>query len=353
MINEQLLRIKTIIRLVENVNEVYPTSFNIEEFKQLKSFNQRIQYCEQHLQRISSGSSRIVYKIDDEKVLKLAKNKKGLAQNKAEIDYGTEIYLEGIVANIFEYEENGLWVEMELAKKITEGEFKRISGFNFKDFAAALNNYYHERTNYRNGYKMEVDSEIVAEMWEDEFVYGIFQYLGNYKVTVGDLTRLSTYGIVKRDGQDTIVLIDYGLTEDVYKSHYSEQFVQKKLGVDITNPLVENVVIDITKNMEPAPNMGSTFGQDVEPKGTYVTQGFIDYQNYVNGKAYLKNPLFINVTDTTLIEYKRELAKKYKAKGQALTNKLMKLGYDSIITVWEDGKYGEIVLFPNASFMLT
>jgi hypothetical protein len=216
------LRVDITNPLDENMDEAYPTSFNIEEFKQLKSFNQRIQYCEQHLQRISSGSSRIVYRIDDEKVLKLAKNKKGLAQNEAEVDYGTEIYLEGIVANIFEYDENGLWVEMELAKKITEGDFKRISGFEFKDFAAALNNYHHERTNFRKGYKMPVDPEVVAQMWEDEFVYGIFQYLGNYDVPVGDLTRLSTYGIVKRDGQDTIVLIDYGLTDDVYKDYYSK-----------------------------------------------------------------------------------------------------------------------------------
>ena len=77
------LRVDITNPLDENMDEAYPTSFNIEEFKQLKSFNQRIQYCEQHLQRISSGSSRIVYKIDDEKVLKLAKNKKGLAQNEA------------------------------------------------------------------------------------------------------------------------------------------------------------------------------------------------------------------------------------------------------------------------------
>ncbi len=220
---QEKLRIDITNPLDEDLSEGYPTSFNMEQFKQLKSFDQRIQYCEQHLQRISSGSSRIVYKIDEEKVLKLAKNKKGLAQNKAEIEYGTEIYLEGVVANIFEYDEDGLWVEMELARKITEGEFKGISGFEFKDFAATLNNYYHERTNYRNGYKMNVDPEIVAQMWEDEFVYDIFQYLGNYNVPVGDLTRLSTYGIVKRDGQDTIVLIDYGLTNDVYDTHYNKR----------------------------------------------------------------------------------------------------------------------------------
>jgi hypothetical protein len=116
--------------------------------------------------------------------------------------------------------------------------------------------------------------------------------------------------------------------------------------------LNENILIDITKNTEPAPYLDSRFGQDVEPKGTYVLQGKIDNEGYINGKANLKNPLFVNVTDDTLIEYKRELANKYKAKGQKLTNKLMRLGYDSIITVKEDGEYGEIVLFPNAHFIL-
>lgn len=205
-----------------DIGEDYPKTWNIEDFKKINSFSGRVKYCEQHLQRLSSGSSRIVYKIDDEKVLKLAKNKKGLSQNESEIDYGTEIYLEGIVARIFEYDENGLWVEMELARKITLGDFKRISGFDFKDYTSAINNYYHERTDYKNGYKMKVDQEIVDQMWEDEFVYGIFQYLGNYNVPVGDLMRLNSYGIVKRNNEDNIVLIDYGLTNETYNTHYKK-----------------------------------------------------------------------------------------------------------------------------------
>jgi mRNA-degrading endonuclease RelE of RelBE toxin-antitoxin system len=203
-----------------DLEEDYPESWNIEEFKQLKSFNERIRYCNQHLQRLSSGTSRVVYKIDDEKVLKLAKNKKGLSQNESEVDYGTEIYLESITARIFEYDENYLWVEMELARKMTAGDFKRISGYDFKDYSAALNNLYHGRTNYRKGYKMNVDPDLEQKMWDDEFVYDMFQYIGNYDVPVGDLLRLNSYGIVKRDGQDTIVLIDYGLTEDVFDTHY-------------------------------------------------------------------------------------------------------------------------------------
>ena len=62
----------------------YPVSFNMAEFKMLTTFVERIRYCQTRLQRISSGSARIVYKIDNEKVLKLAKNRKGIAQNEAE-----------------------------------------------------------------------------------------------------------------------------------------------------------------------------------------------------------------------------------------------------------------------------
>jgi len=120
----------------------------------------------------------------------------------------------------------------------------------------------------------------------------------------------------------------------------------------INEYLNENFVIDITKNTESAPYLGNEFGQDVEPKGTYVLQGNIESDKYVNGKANLKNPLFVNITDDSPIDYKRKLANKYNAKGQKLTDKLMKLGYDSIITINENGEYGEIVLFPNASFIM-
>jgi len=47
----------------KDLDEDYPTSWSIEEFKKLTSFSARVNYCNQHLQRLSSGSSRIVYKI--------------------------------------------------------------------------------------------------------------------------------------------------------------------------------------------------------------------------------------------------------------------------------------------------
>jgi hypothetical protein len=88
----------------------------------------------------------------------------------------------------------------------------------------------------------------------------------------------------------------------------------KYIPCTIRDFLNESIVIDIYKNTEPAPYLGSRFGQDVEPKGTYVIQGKIKAKGYMYGKAELKNTLHIDVNEFTLVEYKRELAKKYKAK---------------------------------------
>ena len=112
--------------------------------------------------------------------------------------------------------------------------------------------------------------------------------------------------------------------------------------------------LNIIKNTEPAPKLGSRFGQDVEPKGTYVREktNFVP-DGWIEGKAVINNPLYIDITDDTQIEYKRDLAKQYKAKGEKLTNILMSKGYDAIITKYPDGKFGEIVLFSTSSFMMT
>lgn len=201
------------------LEEDYPSSWDVEEFKKLSSFNARIKYCEEHLQRISSGSARIAYKIDDQKVLKLAKNKKGLAQNNVEITQSGYGDIDGVVAQVFEHDEDNLWLEMELARKVKKSDFKRITGFDFDDYAAAINNVGVEHS--RRGYKMQIDEDLFQEMWEDEFTSEMFDYIVGYKVPTGDLMKLSTYGVVKRDWGDSIVIIDYGLDKDVLSSHYS------------------------------------------------------------------------------------------------------------------------------------
>jgi len=207
----------------ELMDEAYPTTWDIEKFKSLKSFPKRIKYCEENLQRISSGSSRIVYKIDDQKVLKLAKNKKGLSQNEIETEYSQYNDLSDILARTFDYADDNTWVEMELARKVTVAIFAQIVGFEWNEYVMAMNKHY-RRVNPQRSIGRFVDepnTEIEDEMWDNEFCYSMFSLLSNYDMQIGDLLRLTSYGVVNRNGQDTIVLIDYGLNNENYESYYS------------------------------------------------------------------------------------------------------------------------------------
>ena len=206
--------------LIETLmGEEYPSTFDMEHFKTLTNFNQRIKYCNEHLTKISSGSSRIVYKIDDTKVLKLAKNKKGLAQCAIEIQWGGDNYFDEILARTIEYHPDDLWVEMELARKVKKSDFQVLEDINFDEFGKYLKNFELENNGKRPFYGM-------TDAWketlnENQFTQTICEVMMNTDSPSGDLMRLNSYGIVNRDGHDIIVLIDFGLTNDVYQEYYS------------------------------------------------------------------------------------------------------------------------------------
>lgn len=206
--------------LIETLmGEEYPSTFDMEHFKTLTNFNQRIKYCNEHLTKISSGSSRIVYKIDDTKVLKLAKNKKGLAQCAIEIQWGGDNYFDEILARTIEYHPDDLWVEMELARKVKKSDFQVLEDINFDEFGKYLKNFELKNNGKRPFYGM-------TDAWketlnENQFTQTICEFMMNTDSPSGDLMRLNSYGIVNRDGHDIIVLIDFGLTNDVYQEYYS------------------------------------------------------------------------------------------------------------------------------------
>lgn len=208
------------LSLIESLlDEDYPSSFNMEHFNSLRSFSQRINYCESNLQRISSGSSRIVYKIDETKVLKLSKNQKGLAQTETEINWGNDSYFGSILAEVFHYSEDNLWVEMELARKVTKNDFIRIVGVPIEEVWKYLTDIYAQNNRKKSYFKPS--PEIKEQLDENEFVQDLTEFMLQMGAQAGDFGRLNSYGLVKRDGHESIVLIDYGLTGEVYDNYYS------------------------------------------------------------------------------------------------------------------------------------
>lgn len=194
--------------------EDYPQNFSMGEFNSIRSYRGKIEYATNRLKRLGAGSSRIVFQVDNDKVLKLAKNEKGLAQN----DVETDGYLaqHDITANVIDYDDSHdrpYWVEMELAIPINRNKkiFEKYAGISIEMLEQIL---IYIRTQYEFPPAFNEDNP----SWE--FVSEIYDIAMTMDMPLpGDLARTSSYGLVKRNGKLQLVLIDFGFTNDV-RSHY-------------------------------------------------------------------------------------------------------------------------------------
>src|SRR6185436_3428910 len=92
-------------KLPENSNSLSIILKNIEN---LDTYLARKKYAEKNLKHLSSGSSRIVYKTDDNTIIKMAKNDKGIAQNKVEANPKMK---SKFLNNILGHAQNYSWIE--------------------------------------------------------------------------------------------------------------------------------------------------------------------------------------------------------------------------------------------------
>ena len=84
----KLLRFANMFYSLAAGEELPPNSDDLKvvlsNLEQLETYAARKKYAESNLKHLSSGSSRIVYLTPRKTIVKLAKNDKGIAQNKAD-----------------------------------------------------------------------------------------------------------------------------------------------------------------------------------------------------------------------------------------------------------------------------
>jgi hypothetical protein len=220
------LKLTTIYRsLVENrevIGEEYPSGWNVEEFEKIRGFAARKRYCDTHLTYLGMGSSRLGYKIDDEKVLKLARNEKGLAQNNAEIELSDDYHYSHLRTKVYNHHPDDLWIEAQFAEKCTAAKFKSILGYSFKDYSHMLEYFYYTILKPSRYFRPDpINNEVEREkITESEFYNDMCSYMHDADMPVGDISAMRTYGIVSDNGDSSVVLIDYGLTHDILIQHY-------------------------------------------------------------------------------------------------------------------------------------
>lgn len=193
--------------------------FSFQALREIKSFSGRLKYITQYLEKLGSGSARTVFIYDDNSVIKLAKDKRGLAQNNVESDWSMQRGY-SVITKIIDADNDNIFIHVERAKKITPTLFKKMLGFSIQEFEDYLKANNPRPSRYLPAPKIE--PELRARLDEHEWVQEVLDLAMSYSFPIpGDLGRLSSYGIVNRDGESLVVLTDYGLTNEVYEDHYA------------------------------------------------------------------------------------------------------------------------------------
>lgn len=211
------------IKLFEDISR-----FNLEEFKLLKTFLKRKEYCDRTLLKINSGSSRIVYKLEENKCLKLAKNRRGYIQNDNENEDWLQRSYGDILSELYEtfyVGDDCVWLISELATKTTEQRFEEMTGISFELHTHFISEHYYSNRpeldrnhQLQNFHRSFLDRKDIAENEEKYyFTERVNTLISDADVAVGDLCRIVSYGEVNRDGDISIVIVDYGADDEYMK----------------------------------------------------------------------------------------------------------------------------------------
>lgn len=210
-------------------------TFNWNQFKKLANMNamdMATNYAHYHLQVLGQGSSRTVFILSSRYVLKIAlpdsgkggeASPEGIGQNEEEVNAVTSPKLKPIFAEIYDFDKNYRWIVSELVKPAQNGHFFKTYGctqrFFFKTLRDVLSNKKaptEEELRYTANYNRENVDKIDYKKLIDTYE-GVVAAVAS-GLSAGDISYHDHWGATA-DGR--IVLLDYGLSEELYKNHYS------------------------------------------------------------------------------------------------------------------------------------
>lgn len=183
----------------------------LKNLEKLETYNARKKYAETNLKHLSSGSSRIVYETSDKTIVKLAKNDKGIAQNKAEANPKMK---SKFLNEIIKHAPNYAWIETHYLDKISPKDFKEMTGLDFEDFGQSI------RYGLRNvSGNIDKDKPKNFDEVAKSEIYKELRELGQkWQLMPGDIARISSWGTKDKHP----VLIDAGLTKNIFEKFYED-----------------------------------------------------------------------------------------------------------------------------------
>lgn len=181
-------------------------------------FARRVKYAQERAKKLGTGSSRIAFVIPyqgRDTVLKIAKNRKGMAQNEVEAQHLNDYYLVGLdlfipLIDYDEQNETPTWIHTEMAQKAREADFVKACGGTLNDLLAYASKYHGRQWHGGDASKVDEESELAQAMVD---------YVGNYDANIADYRNIKNWGIY--NGRP--VIIDAGYNNDVHDLYFPKQ----------------------------------------------------------------------------------------------------------------------------------
>ena len=218
------------MKIIELINETpLPSDWDSSKFNiPSKSFKPIIDYALERATKIGTGSSRIAFEVEYEgrpTILKIAKNKKGLAQNEVESKMLSDGYIEKMELTIplIDYDTTNiqpLWIHTEKANKVTEKKLcKLLHCDNLFQLIQMVKSKYKNSSLYAHYYNelKEINTEEELEDLVD-LVDNLYSLSNDFNIALGDFQKTNSWGLYK--GKP--VIIDIGLTMEVFDLHYKK-----------------------------------------------------------------------------------------------------------------------------------
>lgn len=200
-------------------------SFSLKELDGIWDYEDKFEYCCEHLgEPIGEGSSRAVFQIDDNRVLKLASDNVGVTQNDIEIDYYERFEHLGLFPMIYGNSEDSEWIISEYVLPLSKEDVWQLLGVEMSEFYSIIVSMeYYERgqTRYGQYYKVMERSTLNKYILKCPFFKALNEYIRESDCFIGDLISLDNLGLANRNQKPHIVILDSGLDNENYYNMYA------------------------------------------------------------------------------------------------------------------------------------
>lgn len=229
------------------INEELLYDSIIKELDNISSIKSKLAFAKQNLKLIGKGSARFVFALEEGRLLKIAKDKRGIEQNKVEVNISKE--KNKLFTEVYEYADDMSWIIVEQAAPCKPNDFNKIYGITHDDLYAFL---YCLEFNIKPGTsprrvndnalysKYNVPMIDVFMAWHlykqtgdaSKNKFGLSNKCGNFLTrwyqyitkhpdfVIEEMIVLENLGVVERQGKKAIVIIDPGMDANIFDNMY-------------------------------------------------------------------------------------------------------------------------------------